>query len=81
MFKLPVISTDEGGIPDIIKNNETGFIVEKENSQQLSEKIKWLIDNPQKAKLMGEKGRKHFLKNYTLEVFEKKLIKILQDVC
>jgi glycosyltransferase involved in cell wall biosynthesis len=80
MFKLPVISTDEGGIPDIVKNNETGFIVEKKNSQQLSEKIKWLLDNPQKAKLMGETGRVYFLKNYTLEVFEKRLIKILQDV-
>lgn len=80
MFKLPVISTDEGGIPEIVKNNETGFIIEKENSQQLFEKIKWLIDNPQKAKLMGETGRDYFLKNYTLEVFETRLVKILQDV-
>jgi len=80
MFKLPVISTDEGGIPDIVKNNKTGFIVEKENSQQISKKIKWLINNPEKAKLMGERGRDYFLKNYTLEVFEKRLKKILQDV-
>ena len=79
-FNLPIISTNEGGIADIVKNNKTGLIVEKENSQQLSEKIKWLIDNPQKAKSMGEKARYYFLKNYTLEVFEKRLIKILQDV-
>jgi glycosyltransferase involved in cell wall biosynthesis len=79
-FNLPIISTNEGGIADIVKNNETGFIIEKENSKQLSEKIKWLIDNPQKAKLMGEKGRDYFLKNYTSEVFEIRLKKILQDV-
>ena len=79
-FNLPIISTNEGGIADIVKNAETGFIVEKENSQQLHKKIKCLIDNPQKANLMGEKGRVYFLENYTLEVFEIRLKKILQDV-
>ena len=29
MFGLPIISTNEGGIPDIVKHNETGFIIEK----------------------------------------------------
>jgi glycosyltransferase involved in cell wall biosynthesis len=68
MFKLPVISTNEGGISDIIKNGYTGFIVDKKNPQQLAEKISWLIDNPKKALLMGKKGQDYFFKNYTSEV-------------
>jgi glycosyltransferase involved in cell wall biosynthesis len=77
MFKLPIISTSEGGIPDIIEHGTTGFIVNKQNPEHLAEKINWLIDYPDKATLMGEKGKKKFFKNYTIEVFEKQLISIL----
>ena len=80
MFGLPVISTNEGGIPDIVKNGETGFIIENQNPNKLAEKIKWFIDNPEQAILMGEKGREHFLENYTLEIFENRLTHILNQI-
>ena len=80
MFGLPVISTSEGGIPDIVKNGETGFVIDKQNPNQLAEKIKWFIDNPEEAILMGEKGREYFLENYTLEVFENRLTYILNQI-
>ena len=47
MFGLPVISTNEGGIPDVVKHNETGFIVEKQNPVALAESIKQLIERSQ----------------------------------
>ena len=80
MFGLPVISTNEGGIPDIVKNGETGFIIENQNPNKLAEKIKWFIDNPEETNSMGEKGREHFLENYTLEIFENRLTHILNQV-
>ena len=80
MFGLPVISTNEGAIPEIVNNGETGFIVDKQNPEKLAEKINHLIDNPQKAILMGEKGRQFFLEKYTLEVFERRLAHILNQI-
>ena len=80
MFGLPVISTSEGGIPDIVQDGETGFIVDKQNPKKLAEKIKQLIDNPEKASLMGEKGRQYFLEKYTLEVFERRMVHILNQI-
>jgi len=80
MFGLPVISTNEGGIPDIVKDGETGFIVEKQKPKQLAEKIKWFIENPEKAILVGKKGQEMFFKHYTLEVFEKRIIHILNQI-
>ena len=44
--KPPCISTNEGGIPGIIEEGKTGFIVEKHSPQQLAEKIEYLIDHP-----------------------------------
>ena len=80
MFGLPVISTDEGGIPDIVKDGETGFIVDKQNPKKLAEKIKHLIDNPEKASLMGEKGKEKFKREYTLSHFEQNMIEILAKI-
>ena len=79
-FGLPIISSNEGGIPDIVKDSETGFIVEKQKSKQLAEKIKWLIEQPKEARIMGEKGQKYFLEQYTLEVFEKRMTHILNQI-
>lgn len=79
-FNLPIISTNEGGIPDIVRNGITGFLVDKQSSKQLGEKIKYLIENPTNASLMGKQGYEDFVKNYTLEVFEKKLVNILNQI-
>ena len=80
MFGLPVISTNEGGILDIVKNGETGFIVDKQNPEKLAEKLKHLIDNPEKVSLMGKKGREYFIEKYTLEVFERRMVHILNQI-
>jgi glycosyltransferase involved in cell wall biosynthesis len=78
--RLPVISTNEGGIPDVVKDGETGFIVQKQNPKKLAEKIKYLIENPDDAILMGKKGQERFFKHFTLEVFENRLIHILNQI-
>ena len=38
-YKLPVISTNEGGIPDIVKDGENGLICEKQNPSHLASKM------------------------------------------
>ncbi len=54
-FSLPVISTIEGSIPDIVINNETGFLVEKQNALMLAEKIAILLENKELRIKMGKK--------------------------
>ena len=41
--KKPVIATDCGGLPEVIINNETGFIVKKDNPVMFSNKILRLV--------------------------------------
>jgi glycosyltransferase involved in cell wall biosynthesis len=76
---LPIISTDEGAISDIIDDGATGFIVEKKNPQILANKLKFLITNPKISKDMGEKGRVKFNKYYKIEIFEKRIASIISD--
>lgn len=76
---LPCISTNEGGIPNIIEVGKTGFIVEKQNPQQLAEKIEYLIDHPDTCRKMGIAGKKKFQEEFTLEKFENRMKDILKE--
>jgi len=79
-FGLPVISTFEGGIPDIIINNETGFLVDKENPVMLADRIEILLEDSDLRISMGEKGYNRYINNYTVEHFESNMLKIFKDI-
>jgi L-malate glycosyltransferase len=53
-FKRPFIGGDTGGIAEFIEEGKNGLLVDPENPQQLAEKIIYLLDNPDIAKLCGE---------------------------
>jgi glycosyltransferase involved in cell wall biosynthesis len=72
-FGLPVISTFEGGIPEIVEDHITGFLVKQNDVQGLAEKIEILIGDDNLRKKMGEKGRQKFLNEFTLEKFEHRM--------
>ncbi len=55
---LPVISTDVGGVPYLISNNETGILVPKNNSEAFVEAILNLINEPDKVLKISEEARK-----------------------
>lgn len=79
-FNLPVVTTREGGIPDIIKNGENGFLVEKRDATDLANKLEILIKDKRLRKRMGDDGRERYLNNYTIDHFEKQFVKILNTI-
>ena len=62
---LPIITTDQGAIRESVKDGVNGFIIEKKNHYQIAEKIKYLIENPEIRKKMGEESRRLYLENFT----------------
>lgn len=77
---LPVISTSEGAIPDIVEDGITGFLVNRKDPIDLADKIELLINNPFLRYQMGEAGKKKFQKNYTISVWENNMFDILKTV-
>src|ERR1051325_4944493 len=55
---LPIVTTDAGGIPDIVTNGKTGMIVPRGDYRQMAERALALLINPQFAWQMVEQGRK-----------------------
>ena len=77
LMKKPVIATNVGGIPELVKNNETGFLIEKGNSLDLIDKISVLVDDKIKRESMGEEGKKFVEENFSWEIITEKFLQIM----
>jgi acetyltransferase-like isoleucine patch superfamily enzyme len=58
-FGVPTIVTNVGAMPEVVKDGETGLLVPPEDPEALAKAICELLENPDKAKCMGEKARAH----------------------
>ena len=77
-FHLPVVASNVGGVIDIVKDGETGFIVPPGNSFALSEKIAVLLKDTQLREKMAKCGYDRFREHFTLAHFEHQIVQILQ---
>jgi len=52
----PVVATNVGGNPELVRNEFNGLLVEKENAEQLKEALLKLIQDKEKRRIMGQNG-------------------------
>lgn len=64
---IPLISTDVGGISEVIRNGENGLLIQKENSGALSENIIRLMENEDLRKRLKENARSDYEKFYNIK--------------
>jgi L-malate glycosyltransferase len=55
---LPVVSTNVGGIPDLVRDGETGLLVDSDDDAAMAWKIKDLLQNVALARQLSESGRR-----------------------
>lgn len=73
---IPVIAARIGGIPELIKENETGLTFEPGNALDLSAKIEYLLNNPDKAAKIGRNARTFVEQELNPEKYYHGLMKI-----
>jgi len=76
---LPVIVSDRGSLPFLVKNEKNGYVVPFKNIKLLEEKIDYLLNNKKVAQTMGEDGEK-VAKEYDWNKIIKKYEKIYKSV-
>lgn len=67
LMKIPTITTDVGGFPDVIKHRRTGLLAKAGNPMDLAEKIIYYLDHPEQAEAHSQKGY-----TYTRQLFDVK---------
>ena len=65
--EIPIITTDVGGIPEIIKNDINGILIKPKNHKLIKEKILYLINNPEISKDLSQKSKNKIAKKFSLE--------------
>ena len=64
---LPLVSTRHAGIPDVVIENETGFLVDENDINQMASYILKITDDRELAKCLGEKGKAKIQDHFTVE--------------
>ena len=75
---MPVVTSDQGVISEVVQNDVTGYVIEPE-PQKIAEKICFLLNNPQKAKTMGLKGRQRVELYFSETAYLKALERVFQE--
>jgi glycosyltransferase involved in cell wall biosynthesis len=60
----PVIGTNSGGTPEIVRHGETGLLVERNEPGQLAEALGRLLENHEERERMGRNGRDLVMRSY-----------------
>lgn len=64
--KKPVVGTCFGGVPEVVEDGVTGFIVNPFNTELMAQRLIDLLKNPEKARKFGEAGYERAKKHFNL---------------
>ncbi|MBP6573307.1 MAG: glycosyltransferase family 4 protein [Flavobacteriales bacterium] len=72
-FGKPVVSTRWRGIPSVVSDERSGFLVDVQDPAAVAEKLLRLAGDPALRRSMGAEGRRIFEQRFTLEAFHRSM--------
>jgi N-acetyl-alpha-D-glucosaminyl L-malate synthase BshA len=77
---LPIVTTNVGGIPEVVKNGENGFIIPSKNRQLLAQKLEIIAYNLDLRKKFGFKSTEIIIKEFSIEKKVEELAKLYEEL-
>jgi colanic acid/amylovoran biosynthesis glycosyltransferase len=78
--RLPVVSTLHGGIPELVQDGISGFLVPERDVNALAEKLAYLVAHPEVWAAMGKAGRNYVKAHFDTEILNDRLVEIYQNL-
>lgn len=78
-MKIPVIASNVGGIPDLVKNNKNGILVTPGDVSELAEAMKKLLTNSEMSISMGESGYQKATETFSAESMNEKILSVYME--
>jgi len=81
---VPVIGSKVGGIPEMIKDGQNGFLVPPGDEETLAERLRWVFAHPEEAKRMGERAKVFAQGFFSAESYlegYRRLFEEAQEIC
>jgi glycosyltransferase involved in cell wall biosynthesis len=76
---LPVVTTNVGGIPEMIKDGKNGFLVQPFNSQELADRVLYFLEHPAASSEMALLARKTIEERFDWRLIVKKVLKVYDE--
>lgn len=76
----PVIASRLGGIPELVKNWQTGLLFKPGDLENLALKIRFFMKHPEKARKMGENAKEFVNNKLAKDIYYERLIKIYEEL-
>ena len=80
LLKVPVVSTDAGGLSEVVFNGETGILVERDNPVKLARAIEELLDNRSLREKVVENAYKLVKKNFAIDKMVESYVKLYNQL-
>ncbi len=77
---LPVVATRVGGIPEVVCDGQSAFLVPEQDVNALGKALDWLIAHPESWAGMGRAGRDFVEKNFDITMLNERLVKHYQEI-
>ncbi|WNM60287.1 glycosyltransferase [Candidatus Nitrospira neomarina] len=78
---LPVIATQHSGIPELVEDGVSGYLVRERDADALADRLSYLVDHPEKWPDMGRAGRARVETDYDMKTLNDRLVELYGQVC
>jgi len=79
-MKKPVVSTDAGGLPEIVRHQYTGLLVKPDDAHALAQAVLDLLSDAERCRIFGARGCQRIEEQFALEMMMDKLVQSYQDI-
>jgi len=76
---LPIVATAHSGIPELVSDGRSGFLVQERDYEGMARRMAALIDSPESWPSLGAAGREIVSENFDIEKQTAKMIKLFSD--
>jgi len=73
---LPTIGSDVGGVREAVEDGQNGFLVPREDPEELSRKVRILLTDAQLRRRMGQEGRRRYESMFTFEKMYERTLEV-----
>jgi glycosyltransferase involved in cell wall biosynthesis len=78
---IPVIASNRCGMPHMVREGETGFLVDPESTEQIADRLVRLVESSLLCQQMGEAGRQVALERFHPQAVAQKTRVVYEQVC
>jgi len=76
---LPTIGSDVGGVREAVEDGQNGFLVPREDPEELSRKVRILLTDAQLRRRMGQEGRRRYESMFTFEKMYERTLEVYKQ--